>query len=58
MILIGTFANDKKNGEFKYYSHGFVVDSYIYINGVKKTLDEIEIENVLLDIVKKKVSLK
>ncbi len=54
LSTIGTFANDNKNGVFKYYSEfNVLVDSYIYINGVRKTVDEIEIEKVLLDIVKK-----
>ncbi len=57
LTTIGTFVNDNKNGEFKYYSDNVLVDSCIYINGVRKTVDEIEIEKVLLDIVKKKVNL-
>ncbi len=57
LTTIGTSVNDNKNGEFKYYSDNVLVDSCIYINGVRKTVDEIEIEKVLLDIVKKKVNL-
>lgn len=57
LSTIGTFVNDNKNGLFKYYSDNVLVNSDIYINGVRKTVYEIEIEKVLNDIAKKKVNL-